>query len=566
MNSSETRRHKTIEKHKDSFRNFSKKIREGFAGAKEHEVIPDDSEVFQMLDSLTPSASYGMVSGLSPLPSFLKGFTTALVAGNCQEYLTSVLAGEGLSGVYIAQAPLESLDKDAHKRIHQNHQSGFLQDIDRKVREVSELVMEKLLTGNFSQVVIEAYKQSIASKIQTSATLSTLGTPDFTRLHKTPIKWGEFLGQAERLSLAQVAEVFLLESKKKKERGESTNEAQTISESLSVFNLTSDQKSSIEGFNEEASEFTPLQTKQLFLVLLKKIGLHDWKVKDNTADSFSVNAKGSEVKVPTTKNLQANELRYIVAHEFIHIIKGANGINQPCKQLRSGLLGYQESEEGIAMLAELIMGEPFGSDRQNKQAARYLAVDLALQTTTDENGKKIPKYTIQEIYNLLVGPFSVKPEDAYNIVWRIFRGTSLERKMVDVDVELADGERQVRSIPEVYTKDSVYFMGMIEMLNWIKTSLPGHEKLSSYIDMSKDFSPNSLAAIGKIINVHEVNKSLDQKKLASGYESLQKMGRDTLLSLIDILLVGKLSMEDLLNPEWQKILKPGKISYKQLFA
>lgn len=238
-----------------------------------------------------------------------------------------------------------------------------------------------------------------------------------------------------------------------------------------------------------------------------------------------------------------------------------NGSGQSCTLLEKGLEGYLTTEEGVAATAEMIVGEPFGSERQRKLAARYLAIDLALQTDTVD-GEVKPRYSTQEIYNMLTDEYHVTIRDATDIVWRITRGTSLKREVVSIDVKRADGSIERRRIPEVYTKDAVYFVGQQRLFTWFKDSLPQHAKLSEHLTAQTDFSDISLLIIRKVLQQHGLTT---EPSRASDRERLMNEGRQALVRLIDHLLVGKMSLEDMADPEWQELLRPGRVSYSRLF-
>lgn len=130
--------------------------------------------------------------------------------------------------------------------------------------------------------------------------------------------------------------------------------------------------------------------------------------------------------------IPANRVRALIAHEVgVHVLTYWNARSQPLKLLASGLAGYDEFQEGFAVLSEYLTG---GLTRARLRllagrvvAARYL-----------EDGA-----TFIETFRRLSRNHDFDQRTAYQISMRIFRGGGL-------------------------TKDHVYLRGLISILDYFK--------------------------------------------------------------------------------------------------
>jgi len=107
-----------------------------------------------------------------------------------------------------------------------------------------------------------------------------------------------------------------------------------------------------------------------------------------------------------------------------------NGKAQPLKQLSQGVPGYEELQEGLAVLAEYLAGE-FTNDRMRVLAARVVAVKHLVEG-----------YSFLETFNLLYQQHQMNAKTAFGITTRVYRGGGL-------------------------TKDAVYLRGLISLINHI---------------------------------------------------------------------------------------------------
>ncbi len=122
----------------------------------------------------------------------------------------------------------------------------------------------------------------------------------------------------------------------------------------------------------------------------------------------------------------------LIQHEVgTHSVTYFNGRSQPLKLLYSGLPGYEQLQEGLAVFAEYLVGG-LNFARIRTLAARVIAVrGLTI-------GKKFA-----EVFDELRHRYKFTKRTSFNITMRVFRGGGL-------------------------TKDAVYLRGLVEVLNYLK--------------------------------------------------------------------------------------------------
>ncbi len=135
---------------------------------------------------------------------------------------------------------------------------------------------------------------------------------------------------------------------------------------------------------------------------------------------------GRQTRVPVRR------VHALLQHEVgTHLVTGFNGRAQPFRQLDVGLAGYDELQEGLAVLSELFVG---GLDRPRLRllAARVLAVEQLLRGAP-----------LAECFRLLSGTHGFTPRQAYTIAMRVYRAGGL-------------------------TKDVVYLRGFVRILEYLR--------------------------------------------------------------------------------------------------
>ena len=135
---------------------------------------------------------------------------------------------------------------------------------------------------------------------------------------------------------------------------------------------------------------------------------------------------GDRVRIPESR------VEALLGHEIgTHLLTYYNGKAQPFKLLYSGLAGYEELQEGLAVLAEYLVGG-LSKPRLRLLAARVIAAQSLIDGAT-----------FIDAFRLLKDTYGFKQRQAFNVVMRIFRAGGL-------------------------TKDAVYLRGLIQLLRYLR--------------------------------------------------------------------------------------------------
>jgi uncharacterized protein (TIGR02421 family) len=138
-------------------------------------------------------------------------------------------------------------------------------------------------------------------------------------------------------------------------------------------------------FPEES--VTPEEMASVLRAAIEEKGL-DWSVKvtDKIIPKMTVSGKDKTLYVNSGIKYTEAEVQRLKVHEIeVHIFRGANGEAQPYRIFTEGLAGYNETEEGLAILLEEDSGCLDVDTRQMKlYAGRALSVDLCLKGSFHE--------------------------------------------------------------------------------------------------------------------------------------------------------------------------------------
>jgi uncharacterized protein (TIGR02421 family) len=127
----------------------------------------------------------------------------------------------------------------------------------------------------------------------------------------------------------------------------------------------------------------------------------------------------------------ASRVNALIQHEVgTHLLTYFNGRAQPFRQLYSGLAGYDELQEGLAVLAEYLVGG-LSRPRIRQLAARVIAARMVSEGAT-----------FVETFRALDHNFDFAQRAAYSITMRVYRGGG-------------------------FTKDAVYLRGLQTMLKYV---------------------------------------------------------------------------------------------------
>lgn len=135
-------------------------------------------------------------------------------------------------------------------------------------------------------------------------------------------------------------------------------------------------------------------------------------------------------------NTDASRADALLHHEIgTHILIYCNGKNQPLQQMYAGFAGYDKLQEGLAVLAEYLVGG-LTVNRMRTLACRVIAAESLVKGAN-----------FLETFNLLKNEHNVSENAAYYITMRIYRGGGL-------------------------TKDAIYLAGLLQILEYIKEGGP----------------------------------------------------------------------------------------------
>ncbi len=129
------------------------------------------------------------------------------------------------------------------------------------------------------------------------------------------------------------------------------------------------------------------------------------------ADVSDLMVSYGRLLIPESAAFRADRVEPLLHHEIgTHVVTYLNGARQPLTLLTIGLPGYDETQEGLAVLAEYLTG---GLDprRLRVLAARVLAVDRMLAGDG-----------FLEIFESLRGDYSIPARTAWSIATRVVVG------------------------------------------------------------------------------------------------------------------------------------------------
>jgi uncharacterized protein (TIGR02421 family) len=135
---------------------------------------------------------------------------------------------------------------------------------------------------------------------------------------------------------------------------------------------------------------------------------------------------GKHSKIPSSR------VDALIAHEVeTHVLTYLNGKAQRLQQLYIGFPGYDELQEGLAVLSEYMVGGLTGT-RMRLLAARVVAARSLVDGAS-----------FVEVFNELNKTYGFERKTAFNITTRTFRGGGL-------------------------TKDAIYLRGLVKLLEYLK--------------------------------------------------------------------------------------------------
>lgn len=156
------------------------------------------------------------------------------------------------------------------------------------------------------------------------------------------------------------------------------------------------------------------------------IGVH----VETRPDASGIMVSGRTLIVGSAVSVRASRVHALLQHEIgTHLVTYVNGTYQPIRVMAAGLAGAEQTQEGLAVLAEFLVGG-LSTFRLRQLAARVLAVhDMLSGTSFDAVHRR-----------LVEAGFS--PDSAFTMTMRAFRGGGL-------------------------TKDAIYLRGLLDVLHHV---------------------------------------------------------------------------------------------------
>lgn len=140
---------------------------------------------------------------------------------------------------------------------------------------------------------------------------------------------------------------------------------------------------------------------------------------ERRADAAGLLVSKGDLLVGPDAAVTEGRLEALIQHEIgIHVVTRHNGAHQPLRQLETGMAGYEETQEGLAVLAEYAVGG-LGRGRLRLLAGRVLAVDALV----DGAG-------FVEIVRLLAREHGFPEDIAFTVAMRVVRGGGLTKDAV----------------------------------------------------------------------------------------------------------------------------------------
>lgn len=148
-------------------------------------------------------------------------------------------------------------------------------------------------------------------------------------------------------------------------------------------------------------------------------------------DTVGLMVSNGNLLIGRDTRIARSRVEALLQHEVgTHVLTYFNGRAQPFQQLYTGLAGYEELQEGLAVLAEYLVGG-LSRPRLRLLAGRVIAVHCLIDGAS-----------FIDTFRVLQQEHGFKPQTAFTITARVFRGGGL-------------------------TKDAVYLRGLVGVLEYL---------------------------------------------------------------------------------------------------
>jgi uncharacterized protein (TIGR02421 family) len=136
-------------------------------------------------------------------------------------------------------------------------------------------------------------------------------------------------------------------------------------------------------------------------------------------DTSGIMVANGTLLISSTASVSGSRAKGLLAHEVgTHILTYVNGSLQDLKLMGSGLAGYEETQEGLALLAEAAVGG-LTAARLRQMAARVIAVALLVQGCSFE-----------QAHRQLTERYGYSKDGAFTIVMRVWRAGGLTKDAI----------------------------------------------------------------------------------------------------------------------------------------
>jgi uncharacterized protein (TIGR02421 family) len=151
------------------------------------------------------------------------------------------------------------------------------------------------------------------------------------------------------------------------------------------------------------------------------------------ADMPGIMVSRGQLHLSTAARIGRDRVEALIHHEVgTHIVTYQNGLIQPLLLLSAGLPGYEQTQEGLAMVAEYVSGG-LGANRLRTIAARVVAVDMMTRGAE-----------FVEIFRRMHVDIQLPPPAAWSVTMRVTRGGGS-------------------------SKDAIYLRGLIALLEYLRS-------------------------------------------------------------------------------------------------
>jgi hypothetical protein len=422
--------------------------------------VPSDNRLYEQYAAILPNENWEGVSLVNVFDEFRREFVHTLLRGGLQSWLWLILKQpESYGEVYVILSKAGS-GNNQDRQLRRQFRGTQL---DKQAAQL-RLFLREVEEASVPQPYKQAYVDKVGEDLRLGQTARLVSSVRFTLDQEPAEQWYSLVDWPTSLTSGTIYLKYehlarqLLASP-------SSNDQVLVEHIMNEWEVSDEERAYLKVSREEGMKgyLGEGASKRWLELLLHRAGfLSRYRVeKRNNIPAIRVDSRAGRIEIPDKRTLTADEMRYLGPHEIWHLGRSFNGANQGCSLWQVGLQGYLPTEEGGAVLTEMAFGRSFSHARQKLYAARYLAVALAVKTRIDQ-GELMAAFTYDDIFHTLRG-YGLQPEIAAETVWRVARGTSLQRQVVTKQM-LYQGETVDLGVAEVNLKDRVYLEGQVDLL------------------------------------------------------------------------------------------------------